>query len=332
MKDSAPGHHDVTVMTMNVYLGVELGSVFAARDFPELIDNVAGVWAHVQRSDIPARAVSLAREIAAAAPDLLGLQEIVQWSVGTPGAMLPRLDFLSLILEALRNEGAFYAPIAIRKDLDQAAPLDMNGNFLRFEDRHALLLRIEPPPTQVRPYDIQAQTFTTLLERASPIMGSLRIPRSSIAVDAMVGDRKFRIVESHIESMHEAVQLAQARELIAAHADTALPIIMLGDFNSNANQQPGIPDNTPTYPELIAAGFQDTWAALNQDDFGNTCCQAPDLRNSVSELNRRLDLILTRGAITPISAKLVGADPAARTPWGVWPSDHAAVVAKLRFE
>jgi len=332
MKDSASGHNDVTVMTMNVYFGVELEPLFIAKNLPELINTVAGIWAHVQAIDIPARATSIARQIAAAEPDLVGLQEIALWSVGTRGAMSPRFDFLLLILEALQKEGAFYTPIAIRKDLDHSEPLDMNGKILRLEDRDAVLLRVGPLPTQVRPYDIQAQDFTTLLETTSPMMGSVSVPRSWITVDATVGDRKFRFVETHLESMHDAVQLAQSRELIATLADTALPIIMSGDFNSNANQQPGIPANTPTYPELIAAGFQDTWAALNPDDFGNTCCQAPDLRNPVSELNRRLDLILTRGAITPISAKLVGVDPNVRTTSGVWPSDHVGVLAKLRFE
>ncbi|HKN01148.1 MAG TPA: endonuclease/exonuclease/phosphatase family protein [Candidatus Binataceae bacterium] len=231
MKGSVSGHRDVTVMTMNVYFGVDLEPVFAARNLPELIETVAGVWAHVQATDISARATSIAREIAAADPDLVGLQELAEWSIGKPGAMSPRFDFLLLILEALQQEGAFYAPIAIRKDLDQTAPLDMNGTLLRFEDRHAVLLRIEPLPTQVRPYNIQSETFTRLLETASPLMGSLRVPRS--------------------------------------------------------------------------------W---------------------ISELNRRLDLVLTRGAIAPISAKLVGADPDARTPSGVWPADHAAVLAKLHLQ
>jgi endonuclease/exonuclease/phosphatase family metal-dependent hydrolase len=331
MQDSASTQRDLTVMTMNVYFGTDLGPLFVARDFPELIKAVATAWAEVQATDMPGRAASIAHEIAAASPDLVGLQELAQWSAGPAGAIALKLDYLLLILEALRNEGAFYAPIALRKDLDQAAPMDMNGNLVRLEDRHAVLMRIEPPPA-VRPYNIQAQTFATLFEIASPIMGSLKAPRSWIAVDAMLGDRRFRFIETHIESLSEAVQIAQERELAAAHADAGLPIIMVGDFNSNGNQQPGIPDNTPTYPELIAAGFLDTWAAVNPGNLGNTCCHAPDLRNPTASLNRRLDLILTRGAITPISAKVVGAEPAARTPSKVWPTDHAGVLAKLRFQ
>lgn len=332
MEDSASGHREVTVMTLNVYFGTELDPLFAAKDLPQLIEAVAKAWAEVQATDIPARATSIAHQIAAAKPDLVGLQEVAQWSTGAPGAMSSRFDFLLLILEALRKEGCFYAPIAIRKDLDQAGPLDMNGNFVRFEDRHAVLIRIEPFPTQVRPYNIQAETFSTLFEIASPLIGSVTVPRSWIAVDAILGDKKFRFIESHVESMEEAVQVAQGKELIAALASTALPIVMVGDFNSNANQQSDAPDNTATYPEIVAAGFQDAWAAVNRDDPGNTCCHAADLRNPVARLDRRIDLIFTRGPITPISAKLVGAEPAARTPSRVWPTDHAGVLATLRFQ
>ena len=333
MKDSTPGIREVTVMTLNVYFGTDLGALFAAKDLPELIEAVAKAWAEVQATDIPARAASIAHEIAAAQPDLVGLQEVVQWSTGLPGAMSPRFDFLLLILEALRKENCSYIPIAIRKDLDQAGPLDTKDeNFVRIVDRHAVLLRIDPLPTPVRPYNIQAETFYKLFEIASPLIGSVKVPRSWIAIDAMLGDKQFRLVETHLESMDDAVQLAQARELVSARANYESPIIVMGDFNSNGNQQPDLPDNTATYPELIAAGFKDVWAAVNRNDLGNTCCHAADLRNPVSSLDRRLDLILTRGAITPVSAKLIAAEPAARTASGVWPTDHAGVLAKLRFE
>jgi endonuclease/exonuclease/phosphatase family metal-dependent hydrolase len=246
--------------------------------------------------------------------------------------MVPKYDFLLLVLQALQKEGFFYTPIAVNRDLNRSAPCDMNGNFVEFQDRHAVLLRVGPNPSKVRPYDAQAKTFTTLYEVGSPLMGTVNVPRSWIAVDALLDDRKFRFVETHIESLEETVQVAQNNELIAALANVGFPIIMVGDFNSNANRRPEVEDYTRTYPDLIAAGFTDAWAAVNSGDPGNTCCHAPDLRNIAAELNRRLDLVLLRGAITPISAKLVAAEPAARTASGVWPTDHAGVFAKLRLE
>ncbi len=323
---------ELSVLTLNVYFGTDLNPVFAANDLPGLISTISRMWEEVQGSDIAARAASIARQIAQAAPDLVALQEIARWSEGTPGAMTVRHDFLLLILEALQAEGMFYTPIAIANDLDQAGPLDMNGNFVRIEDRHAVLLRVAPMPARVLPFGIEAKRFATVYEAPSPMLGSLQSPRSWIAIDAMLDDRKFRFVETHLESFDEAVQVAQNKELIAGPANVEFPVIVVGDFNSNGNQQPGMPDLTPTYAHLIEAGFQDAWTALNSGDPGNTCCHAPDLRNIISELDRRLDLILTRGAITPIVAKLVATEATARTPSGVWPSDHVGVFAKLRFE
>ncbi len=332
MKDSAAGHRELTILTLNIYFGTDLGPAFGAKDFPDLIATLGKLWAEVQATDIPARAASIARQIAMGAPDLVALQETALWSTGTPGAMAPKYDFLLLVLEALQNEGLSYAPIAVNRDLNRPAPLDMSGNFVEFQDRNAVLLRVGPNPSKILPYDIQAKTFATLYEKGSPLMGTLTVPRSMIVVDALLDKRKFRFVATHLESLEETVQLAQSNELVAWLANANLPVIMVGDFNSNGNQDPKVQDCTRTYPDLIAAGFRDTWAAVNAADPGNTCCHAPDLRNIMSELDRRLDLILLRGAITPLSAKLVAAEPAARTASGVWPTDHAGVFAKLRLD
>jgi endonuclease/exonuclease/phosphatase family metal-dependent hydrolase len=321
---------DLTVMTVNVYFGCEFGALFAAGGLPQFIAAVGELWRQAEASDIPARARRIAHEIAAVKPDLVALQEVVQWSTGAPGAMAIKYDFLRLILEALRTKGVFYTPVAITRDLDQMVPLDTDGNFLRFKDRDAVLIRVDPLPA-VRPYDIQIGTFSQLFQIKNPLTGSVPLPRSWIAVDSTIGEAKFRFVTSHIESIDHAIQLAQARELIAELADAAIPVIIAGDFNSNANRQPDIEDYTDTYPALIEAGFTDAWSAVNPGNPGNTCCHAADLRNPLLSLDRRIDLILTRGALTPIFANLVAAVPAARTSTGIWPTDHAGIVATLRF-
>jgi hypothetical protein len=52
----------------------------------------------------------------------------------------------------------------------------------------------------------------------------------------------------------------------------------------------------------------------------------------VSELYQRIDLILTLGNIEGQNIALFGADPSTRTPDGLWPSDHAGVVAQVTVE
>lgn len=279
-----------------------------------MFEAITACWAEVQASNIPERGACIAPEIAAAEPDLVGLQEIAQWSTGSFGAMNIRYDFLASILHSLRDQGATYVPIAVKRDLIQAAPPDSTGSLLQFIDRHAVLMRIGHDFGRIQPYDTQAEVFSALHQTASPVGGLLSVARSWIAIDATVGDRKFRLIETHVESLDEAVQLAQAKELVAGPANTSLPVIMMGDFNSNANRQLGIKDYTPTYPELVAAGFKDVWATLNPDDPGNICCHARDLRNTTSALDRRLDLFLTRGPIEPLSAALVGDHASSRAP------------------
>ncbi len=66
------------------------------------------------------------------------------------------------------------------------------------------------------------------------------------------------------------------------------------------------------------------------NDPGYTCCQNANLLNPTSLLNERLDLILFRGPFAVSDVVLVGDDPADKTPSGLWPSDHAGVVARLR--
>jgi hypothetical protein len=50
-----------------------------------------------------------------------------------------------------------------------------------------------------------------------------------------------------------------------------------------------------------------------------------------SALNQRIDLVLLRGAIGVDEVNLIGDRPDDRTPSGLWPADHAGLVAKLEI-
>lgn len=319
-------------MTLNVYFGTDLERAYNSKDLMELVTALGETWKEVVASDFPGRAARIAHAVATAKPDILALQEAARWSSGMPGEMRVEYDFLELILAALHRGGTPYIPVAIRKDLDQMAPMDPSGTFARIEDRHAVLMRAESAG-RLYPYDITGGDFTTNFQTTSPVTGTLTSPRSWIAVDWNLAGKKFRLIECHVESLDHDVQLAQTRELIAGPASTTvMPLIFVGDLNSNANRDPKIEDYSDAYPAMIEAGFNDAWASLNPDDLGNTCCHARDLRNAVSTLNRRIDVVLTRGEITPISAELVLNDPSVRTSSGVWPTDHSGIIAKLRID
>jgi endonuclease/exonuclease/phosphatase family metal-dependent hydrolase len=323
----------VTVMTQNLYLGAELAPIFLAKSKAEMVAATAAAWEQVQASEIPERAGRIAEVIAVEAPDLVALQEAAQWSAGSGVAMKVEYDFLSSILQALHAAGTYYVPIAISRNLDRTAPIDTVGTRVRIVDRDAVLLKIGDAGAQVRPFNIQSESFATLMTITSPVMGSMAVPRGWIAIDATIGECKFRLVSTHLESYNARAQMGQAAELIAVPGNTNLPLIIVGDFNSNANQQPYVPasESTTAYDHLIRSGLQDAWASVNPGDPGNTCCQPADLMNDASWLFERIDLVLTRAGITPVAAKVVADQRTSRTAGGRWPSDHAGVVAKLQI-
>jgi hypothetical protein len=101
-------------------------------------------------------------------------------------------------------------------------------------------------------------------------------------------------------------------------------------MDSNAQAFP-LPQD-PTYLDFLAAGFQDTWTELLPGVPGFTSGQAQFLDNKESQLNTRIDLLLTFGKIDPQRIALFGDKETAKTPGGLWASDHAAVAAQLLVE
>ena len=80
------------------------------------------------------------------------------------------------------------------------------------------------------------------------------------------------------------------------------------------------------YQALINGGLTDAWKLATP---GFTCCQDFNLLNSDSNLSFRIDLVLYRGDFSVGDIVLVGDTQADKTPSGLWPSDHAGVVATL---
>ena len=118
------------------------------------------------------------------------------------------------------------------------------------------------------------------------------------------------------------------QELIARLGDVDSPLILLGDFNSAA------PDGA-AYQLLLGSGYTDVWQA-DSEGSGNTCCQDADLRNEQSDLGKRIDQVFVKGVSlregAAIRTATVGDKAEDKTPGGLWPSNHAGVVAHLPVE
>jgi Endonuclease/Exonuclease/phosphatase family len=326
----------VRVMTRNLYLGSSLDGLLNARSFPELIAAAAQVTQNITDSKPDERAAAVAREIVKNHVDLVGLQEATIVRTGplqlppiNPATFLPAngvvSDGLKLLLLALSNLGEHYSVVAIVPGFDAQLPIPPPppappppGFDARLTTQIAIIAR-----SDLRLSNRQVQGF--LFNRTYPTaVGPVPNPRGWASVDVEKNGRKFRFATTHLETQNP-VQFPQAHDLIDGAGNTTLPVVFVGDFNVTADS--AADPTFRVYQTFIDAHFMDAWPRNRP---GLTCCQAANLRNPASLLTHRLDLVLFRGAIQVLDIHLVGNNSSDRTPSGLWPSDHAGVVATLR--
>jgi endonuclease/exonuclease/phosphatase family metal-dependent hydrolase len=331
-----PDARTVNVMTQNLYLGADINPAIAAvaTGNPAIfIPAVSQFWANVRATNFLERAGAIAAEIAAAQPDLVGLQEAELYRTGPALNPAPathvELDFVQVLLDRLATRGQHYAVVAAVNNFDAEVPAFTSPGVLqdlRLTDRDVLLARTDLPPGQFRVSNAQAHNFvaTLVLPFAT---GPFAVPRGWVSADVTTRGRTVRVVSTHLDPISPLVQVAQAAELVAGPAHTPFPVVLIGDFNSPAD--PTSVDATPTYAFLRGAGLRDAWVDTHPGDLGYTWGQAPNLLNAVSSFTERLDLVLFRGDAQAFATDIVGDAQSDRTPSGLWPSDHGGVTATL---
>jgi endonuclease/exonuclease/phosphatase family metal-dependent hydrolase len=336
---NAMGAAGPTVMTRNMYLGGDLEPLLTVASPAEIPFVAAAIWAEIQASEFELRAGAMADEIARTGPDLVGLQEVALYRtrgpISTPPATTVAYDFLELLMDALAERGQDYRVVSLVTNSDVEMPVWRNVppdglppiSWVRFTDRDVIIARGDVATSNPMANVFAARLTLPLGGAGGPVISQLR---GWTSIDATVGGRTFRFVNTHLEVQSiEPIQTAQAAELLAITAASPLPVVMVGDFNSAADGS-----QTPAYGMFVAAGFRDVWS--RGGDPGYTCCQDKTLRNKHSELDQRLDIIFIRGFDTARftadgQPRIVGHTVGERMRIGLWPSDHAGVVAKLRL-
>ena len=318
----------VSVMTYNVYLGSSVESVLGVENLLQVPTEVANVYNNFIASDFPSRAKGIAASIKAHQPDLVGLQEMSLIRRQVPGdriagGLVPAeqvvMDFRTILLDALRAEGLDYRIVAEVENIDVEMPMFTDTDIVdvRLTDYDVILAHSSVSVS--RP---TAVNFSSVYEVE---MLGLAVKRGYAAVDATVGQRIFRFVNTHLEAFSEEVRVAQTRELVESLSDETLPIILLGDFNTPASE--GV-----AYQLLIDAEYIDTWR-VEFGGIGNTCCQDADLLNAVSGHVKRIDHIFVCNwgkEVTVLWANTIGDTPSDRLASGAWHSDHAGVLARIK--
>jgi hypothetical protein len=331
---------ELTVVTRNLSFGTDLNPILAATNQFEFVTAVSAAYAQAQATDFPGRASAWADEIEHARPDLVGLQEAALWRTQTPADFSPmpdattvQADLVGLLLAELRSRGLKYEVVIAQNGFDIEAPGLFPAGLvdIRLTQREVILVR---KSAGLRLANARGGQYAAFLTIPTVIGLPVSLPWAWASVDATRSGRSFRFATTHLDPISGASQLAQAAEFLAGPGNTIMPIVWVGDFNSDADAAviTGVPSATVTYASIIGAGFSDAWKAKHPSDPGFTCCQATNLLNPVSTLTERDDLVLTRGPFHVGRASIVGDETGDRLASGLWPSDHAGVVVILDLE
>ncbi len=357
------GGAPVTVMTRNVYLGADIMRPIRAvqgLEDPLAIVQTLGNATDATRdivdgTDFGVRARLLARELARTRPDLVGLQEVALWRSGpleldeatllVPNATKVDYDFLALLRRALRARGVPYRPVSVNPLSDVEAPAfegpltaPVDGRDVRLTMRDVILKRVGSPVRVVR---ARERTFRVGL--ALDIAGkAMDFTRGYQWVDVRGRAGRFRFVNTHLEAFSSDIALGQAQEMLADAGATRRTTILVCDCNSDPlleTVKPG--DTQPHYAayRLITreAGFVDTWLRWRPASQGWTSGLSETVDDpDASGFDHRIDFVFARGA-HPHAVKVkrgavTGDEIGDRDPsTGLWPSDHAGVVMRLRI-
>ena len=353
----------LTVMTRNLYLGGDINRPIRAalnRTGPDGV-LALGHANHelrdiVRRTDFTMRSRLLAEEIAAARPDLVGLQEVALWrhgpiqleQIGRTDATEIDYDFLATLLTDLAARGASYETVQVQQESDVEAPAFTGNPFtgtagaaedVRLTDRDVILMRSGAG------IHVEGSGGGHFGQRLEVRLGDTTFGfiRGYAWADVAVGSAKIRFVTTHLESQSAQLARAQAEELLSGPAGNAsLSTVIVCDCNSNPASpaaRSAVPIGSGAAYRLITdgRGFTDLW--LQQAGAagpGNTAALSELVNNETARFNRRIDLVLAKPApqvqIVANRAEVTGDELGDRDPVGkLWPSDHAGVVVELQI-
>jgi hypothetical protein len=323
-----------TVMTWNLYFGADTAPILSARSMDELAKRADAAWKTLESTRFKERAKIIADHIAIEQPHMIGLQEVALLRVQSPGdrmrgGMEPAetvvLDFEDILLSELAARGLNYNVVGRVENADVEVPrANATRDDVRLTDHDVILARsdVEADPSMMGNYQ-------TVLSVPFPDGKSdVTVSRGYAMANLRWKGQDAIFVNSHLEiSSFEAIQRQQAAELMEILSNTTVPTILVGDFNSSPTA-----GQSSSYRIITKAGFRDVWNdRLDKQAVGFTCCQSENLANKTSSLKERIDLILTKNdsswIVKEVDVRVVGAKPENLTPSGLWPSDHAGVVA-----
>ncbi len=355
------GNHkaQVKVMTRNLYLGADIFRVVIAAQSSNpskaVPEAVAEVFRIMQETNFNDRAEAIADEVLKTKPHVIGIQEASTYYFQTPSQPDPAedvfIDFYSTLDAALRARGLYYDAYAV-KNADIEMPMVDEDSIIGYSDVRLVDHDMILVQKCLESSEVIAENYSNNL---GLFIGEtyVEFTRGYLAVDVKIKREEYRFVNTHLEvrsapdSFFRLVQSAQMFELLTTvggfAANDQAQVIMVGDLNSSPEDIPGSAYNPisgelesymPPYMLATVFGYLDAWLQQKKYDEGYTSGFDEYVSDPNAELTTRIDhVFLGSGGynIEKVKAVVVGDDVKDMTPNGLWPSDHAGVVAKIKF-
>lgn len=335
-KGKAP---QISVMTRNIYLGADISRPIGSQTKEEFEQKNQIVWDTVERTNFPARAKLLAKEIRDTKPDLIGLQEVALWRKGPKDDPAPATavayDFLKLLQKQIRARGLNYRVGSVQQEANVEGPTTSDGD-VRLTMRDVILVKKRKGLKITGKRGANFKARITVPTAA----GDVTVKRGWTYVNAALDGVKFRFINTHLEAFLADTRLAQTKELLGKKGptNTNLPMFLVGDMNSDAKGDPDGEGDPAPYRTIVKAGFKDAWTTIKRGTTGFTCCLNRETADDPAPWpgDHRIDHIFTmrgRTKIVGLKATKVGVNPRNRTTGSprLWPSDHGGWAAGFKL-
>ena len=354
----------LTVMSRNLYLGADVG--VALNLIPDFSAAAQFMWNQVRATDFAKRAPILAQEVIENNADVVGLQEATHWYCKKyPWSRNVIIyDFTAQFLAATKAAGSEYV-LASRNGVNAlnigysipAIPMlttvndpatfqpifHSNSAACGFEIGDAIVVKKELADNVRKVGNTEFDVSYSIVPKL------MTIYRGYTWIDLEMSGSTTRIISTHLESLWDTNKVPnaarQADQLISDLSSVKMPLIVIGDFNSdprdprkNASTNPGgQPEASEVCPQQVAnptratafaacnaywkmvkAGFRDsgpdatdatnfTWgmSALLKGPDPQRLKAAKEMGNEFG-FTDRLDYIFFKNGIALSSVKIVG--------------------------
>lgn len=376
----------LTVMSRNLYLGSDVG--VALKLIPDFPAAAQFMWNQVAATDFSKRAPLLAKEVIENDADVVGIQEATHWycQKNLWSKKVIVFDFVKQFLEATKALGSEYVlashenvdalnigysipaipHLTMVKDAKTFQPLfGSDKAACGFEIGDALVIKKSLAKSILKVGNSEYETSYSIVPKI------MTIYRGYTWIDLDFNGKTTRIISTHLESLWDKGKIPnsvlQTQQLIADTNATKMPLVIVGDFNSDPRDpRPDASSNPGGQPEASSAcraqvlsptintaidlcnpywlmrhaGFTDSGPdSLNPKNYSwgmNALLTGPDpiRMKAAREMGNeygftdRLDYVFLKNGTSALSAKIIGnTAPQGKT----WATDHAGLVVRVHI-